>query len=527
MKQFIHIERVDQQKKSPLLFVILSAVLTMISLTFFDLAFLAWFSQIFIFLYFMNSAMTAKRAFLSFFIYGLVFNMLYLHWLFNLHPLTWMGYSMTESFVLTFLAWFSLSIFEALFYAVFAFIAFLSKPKSSYLKGIMVLMILLLVEWSREIDVLGFPWGKISLSQYRYINLIQTASLFGMIFVSFIILTVNYLLASSVTASRNSKSRNAILFIIFAVMVFSSNMLFGHFVSNRNFDGNVSYNVSIIQGNIGVSDKWTDPLGETVKDKHYRITREAVSAFPDTQLVFWAETALAANLTTHPEILGELTQLSDDIDRPLIIGTLLYDDGLRNSIVFIDKDGIGDIYHKRHPVPVGEYIPFKELVFKVFPKAADSRIASEGLVAGTDSALISIGKHKLGALVCYDSIFPLLSLDATKDGANILFVASNDSWYKRSSALEQHNAQSVFRAVETRKYIIRAANTGISSVISPSGELIGVSDANVEYILNASVYPNDHTSLYVKTGNLFLYLVTVAYLILISYGIFKNSLSRK
>jgi len=183
------------------------------------------------------------------------------------------------------------------------------------------------------------------------------------------------------------------------------------------------------------------------------------------------------------------------------------------------------MYHKRHPVPVGEYIPLKNTVFAIYPKAKDSKIAGEGLVAGTETALIDIGVHKLGALVCYDSIFPELSREAVSDGANILFVASNDSWYKKSSALRQHLAQSVFRAVENRKYLIRAANTGISSVISDKGRLLTASAGNEEALLNHTVELNDALSLYTRMGDLFMYIFLGAFICLASYSAFTGKTS--
>jgi apolipoprotein N-acyltransferase len=525
LNQYLIAERVSSNKGTPLYFVCITAILNMISMTFFDFHFLAWVGSIFLLYYFISNEITGKKAFKAFFLYGVIFNFSFLHWLFNLHPLTWMGYTITESFILTFLAWFFLSLFESLFYAILGYIAFHFKPVSHYIKGFLAVLVILLVEWIRSLGDLGFPWARLAISQYEIPLFIQTSSLFGILFVSFIILIINLLLALSLYSFLNDRSKKSVIFAAFSLGIFFSNIVFGYFEINQVLNTIDEINITIIQGNVSVSDKWVNKEGETVKEKHFRLTRDAASKYQDTDFMFWAESAVPTNLTENPDLVDEISELSQQIGIPLIIGAILYDDngGLRNSIVYIDSTGIKYSYYKRHPVPVGEFIPFKDFVFKIFPRAKDSKIASEGLVAGDTPRLIPIDDNSLGALVCYDSIFPYPSRDAVKNGANILFIASNDSWYKKSNALKQHNAQAVFRAVENRKYVIRAANTGISSVIDPKGRITSMTKTNVEAVLNDEAMLNDIKSFYSVVGDIFIYFIIGIYIILLIY----TSLSKK
>jgi apolipoprotein N-acyltransferase len=517
-------ENITGRKQMPSYFIFISAILAMVSLTFFKLNFLVWFCETFIILYFMTNDISAKKAFKSFFLYGIAFNLTFLHWLFNLHPLTWMGYSMTGSFALVLLAWLSLSVFESLFYALIGYIAFLFKPKKAYTKGLLVIFTILLTEWSRGLGSLGFPWARLAISQYENILLIQGASLFGILFVSFIILVINFCLSVFVLSVIDRKIKRSVIFLAGAIFIFLANLAFGLSESKKNFGDLREINISIIQGNVAVEDKWTDPDGESVKEKHFRLTRYAVDIYPRTEFVFWAESAIPVNLTRHPDVLSEISSLSGETGKTLIVGAILYDEnsGLRNAIISVDKNGIIDKYYKRHPVPVGEYIPLKNIVFKLFPRVKDSRIAGEGIAAGDSTSLIRIYDYKLGALVCYDSIFPDLAAASAKDGANILFVASNDSWYKNSVALRQHNAQSVFRAVETRKYIIRAANTGLSSIISEKGRILQISHANEEAVINGNVVLNNYVSFYVKSGHAFIYFIIGIFIFLVISPILSN-----
>lgn len=524
MTSLSFVKRIGEKKGYPLFFVLISALSTIAALSFFDFSFIVWFGEIFLILYFMTNKITAKKAFIVFLFYGLSFNLIFLHWFFTLHPLTWMGYTMVESLILTFLAWFSVSVFEALFYAVIGFIAFIFKPAKSYVKGFLVILVILFVEWSREFGLMGFTWGRLALSQYRNIHIIQGASIFGVLFVSFIILLVNCMLAFSIHSLSKKNTIKFIISLSAALVIFFGNLAFGYYQTSQGINNFAEINVSIVQGNVSVSDKWTDVDGETVKDKHFRLTRSVIEKYPQTDFVFWAESAIPSNLTNHPDLVKDISDLSSSIGVPLIIGAVKYDEnnGLRNSIISIDEKGINQEYYKRHPVPVGEYIPFKELVYKIFPKAKDSKIASEGLVAGEDSNLIDISDHKLGALVCFDSIFPSLARDSVNDGANLLFVASNDSWYKKSVALEQLSSQSVFRALENRKYLVRAANTGISLIVTPYGEIVTDSIINEEAVLNGNVTLNDHKTIYSKTGDLFMYIMLVIFLIIIFSPLFDS-----
>jgi apolipoprotein N-acyltransferase len=113
---------------------------------------------------------------------------------------------------------------------------------------------------------------------------------------------------------------------------------------------------------------------------------------------------------------------------------------------------------------------------------------------------------RIGSLICFDSIYEQLSLDSVRDGAQLLAVSTNDSWFFDSAAARMHNAQAQLRAAETGRCIIRAANTGISSVISSRGELLSTLPALQDGVLTASITQGDHVTLYTRIGNLFVYL---------------------
>jgi apolipoprotein N-acyltransferase len=140
-----------------------------------------------------------------------------------------------------------------------------------------------------------------------------------------------------------------------------------------------------------------------------------------------------------------------------------------NSALLIGPDGEPrGRYDKQHLVPFGEYVPLRR-----FLPFMEPLVESVGnFSAGVTAEPLAADSMKLGTLICYESIFPGLAGKTAAAGANLLVNLTNDAWYGRSSAPHQSFAMSVFRAVETRRSLVRAANTGISGFVSPLGRVV-------------------------------------------------------
>ena len=108
---------------------------------------------------------------------------------------------------------------------------------------------------------------------------------------------------------------------------------------------------------------------------------------------------------------------------------------------------------------------------------------------------------KIGGLICFDSIYETLTLDSVREGAQLLALATNDSWYQDSAAVYQHNRHAVLRAVESGRYIVRAANTGISSIIRPTGEITASLAPLKAGVVTGDVYFRSDRTVYSIVGN--------------------------
>jgi apolipoprotein N-acyltransferase len=152
---------------------------------------------------------------------------------------------------------------------------------------------------------------------------------------------------------------------------------------------------------------------------------------------------------------------------------------------------------------------------------------SNDLTNGSDSALWDTELGKIGALVCFDSIYETLTLDSVRDGAEIMILSTNDSWYKDSAAVYQHNGHAVLRAIETGRSFVRAANTGISSIIEPNGEIVTLREPLVKGYAAAEVSTHCHTTPYSVIGNLIVWLSLLYLAVLVSLRIRDAVAKRK
>jgi apolipoprotein N-acyltransferase len=174
-----------------------------------------------------------------------------------------------------------------------------------------------------------------------------------------------------------------------------------------------------------------------------------------------------------------------------------------NSAYLLRSDGIvAGRYDKVHLVPYGEYVPLRQLfpfIGKLVAGVGDFR-SGKGFVP-----LVSDGR-RFGVLICYEGIFPEAARDYKRNRADLLVNITNDAWFGRTSAPYQHLSMTVFRAIENRLYLVRAANTGVSAVIDPTGVILSRTGVFERTVLKGEVKFIDEKTFYAAYGDLFVYL---------------------
>jgi apolipoprotein N-acyltransferase len=165
-----------------------------------------------------------------------------------------------------------------------------------------------------------------------------------------------------------------------------------------------------------------------------------------------------------------------------------------------------------HLVPFGEYVPLKRLLFFAAPLVE----AVSDFSAGDASVLMDVDGHPVSTAICYEIVYPDLVRRFVAGGSELLTTITNDAWFGDTSAPHQHFAQASMRAIENGRYLVRAANTGISGVVDPYGRVVVQSRLFEPAVVTGTVTYRTEKTLYTRVGDLFAYLAvltTIAMLI--------------
>ena len=181
------------------------------------------------------------------------------------------------------------------------------------------------------------------------------------------------------------------------------------------------------------------------------------------------------------------------------------------------------MYKKRHLVPFGEYMPMREVFMFFLPFLGEISILDREMTPGDSPAVYSAdGIGKIGSVICFDSIFEEVSLDAVREGAELIVLGTNDSWFKDSLGIYMHRNQARLRSIEVGRCTVRAACTGVSSIINNVGENFDEVAVFEKDFALGEVYVTDTDTLYTVIGNLFVYMSAIVVLALFSIEYYKH-----
>jgi len=251
-----------------------------------------------------------------------------------------------------------------------------------------------------------------------------------------------------------------------------------------------------VQGAVPQDQKWQVKNRELTMQRYLRLTGEAWGS----RLIIWPEAALPALAPNIPDYLMELREQGRAHDADFAIGLVNYRPETKqyfNGILVLNQSADG-WYYKRHLVPFGEYFPVPAFV------RAWLRLMSlpyDDFTAGSSrQALLSAAGQKLGLTICYEDAFGSQQLKVLRQAA-VLINVTNDAWFGDSTARHQHLQIARMRALEAGRFLIRAANDGITAVIDPRGKIVAQLPQFQEGVLRASVQPMTGLTPYARFGN--------------------------
>lgn len=438
--------------------VVISALLLILSFPPFDVEPLAWIALVPFFSSIKGKS--RKEAFLMGLLWGLIFFTGILYWI-AYAVKTYGGLSLPVSLFITFLLIFYLSLYPALFALLLPmegrtrplFAAPLYWASLEYLRGILFT---------------GFPWALLGYSQYRSLHLVQIADITGVYGISFFLVALNVSLFLAVVEKEYLRGLIAVLLLSIPVLTYGHVRLKDIRLEMKRWR---PLKVGIVQGNIPQDIKWDEAYRSETVRIYREETLKLLSQSPS--LVVWPETALPFYLQIDEVYGPEVVSLVKKGHFMLLTGSPAFEvteEGLRyyNSAFLLGKGGIEGRYDKIHLVPFGEYVPLKRILFfaRKLVVGAGEFSPGEGVV------VLGERGEGFGVVICYEAIFPDLFRRFVKEGATFMVNITNDAWYGRTSAPYQHFSQVVLRAIENRVFVVRSANTGISGVIGPDGNIL-------------------------------------------------------
>ncbi len=314
----------------------------------------------------------------------------------------------------------------------------------------------------------GFPWLLLGYSQTTHLPLIQSADLFGVYGLSFLVCWVNLAIAWACTVRQ--RPVRALVPLCVAVLILITCVLYGVAQLRRWDRARADHVAAMLQGNLSANEPdkvlaWKYKEGYLQMADGLNDSRVDLLVLPEspTPIIFQFDPGYRKFLQdlAHRYIFGAVF---NNIRYEDLNGTSAY----YNSAFFMNRSGDAPVcYDKIHLVPFGEYVPYKRLFF--FSETISKDVGD--FTPGGRFVTAPMENHVANALICFEAVFPALSREFVRRGSQLIVNLTNDGWYGDTSAPYQHLMMARWRAIEGRRWLLRAANTGISAIIAPSGRV--------------------------------------------------------
>jgi apolipoprotein N-acyltransferase len=474
---------------------ILTGVLLFLSFPIFDLGFLVWVSLVPL-IYFIKKE-NLPFSLLQGFIAGVIFYFTSLPWIAQVMN-TYGNLNLVLSYLILLLLVVYLALYIGFFTLILSFLFRKYKEKALLLAP----FIWVTLEYAKNYLLSGFPWILLGYSQHAYLPLIQISDIFGVYGVSFLIIVINSLIVCCL--KQGFKKKLTTIYSISALILIVASIFYGFIKLKESSQTGEAIDVAIVQGNVPQSEKLDFQFVRKIFQDHFRMTYEASKK--KGMLVIWSESAVPLMFNYSPAYQAAMRELTQGEEIYLLFGTVdkRMDKSSNkaqyfNSVFLLNPSGelIG-YYDKIHLVPFSEYVPLKRVLFfinKLIPGDSD-------FTPGKHYTVLKYKDIPFSVPICYEVIFPEINRRFVHRGAEFIVTITNDAWFGRSSAPYQHFNMAIFRAIENRRWLARAANTGISGVVDPYGRVIEASEIFVQKVINSKIYSNNTASIYTRWGDI-------------------------
>jgi apolipoprotein N-acyltransferase len=433
---------------------------------------------------------------------GLVFFVGTCHWIANVLR-QYGGLSLIGAVLLFAL----LAVYLSLFFSLFAWTFAKLSNRHAVLCLWLAPAVWVATEYLRAHLNTGFPWCLLGYALVDAVDLAQFATLTGVYGLSFLLMTVN----STLSALLLRFSRVA--FYHFLGVIAGVLSLTGLLALRRPELSTGHHSVRIVQANINLDQKWDLESKHSTLVELSQLSCLRLAATPDSQsekvhLILWPETPAPFYYNHDSEFRSRMQEIAVSAGSHFLFGFVDFrstpghqDPNPYNSVALLGPHGeLISQYDKIHLVPFGEYVPYTNLFFFV------EKISTEAgnFKPGTRIVVSPLGPNRrLGTFICYEAVVPDLIRQFARDGAQVFVNVTNDAWFGESPAPFQHLAMARMRAIENRRYLLRAANNGISAVVDPYGRIVTTLERNQRKLLDSAFDFETMLTTYARHGDVF------------------------
>lgn len=378
-------------------------------------------------------------------------------------------------------------------------------------------LVFALIEWLMlYIPFQGFPWITPAYAIIPMNHLVQSVDFLGMTGINFLLFYTNFLVVEYVVEHRrgNSPSQKPLKAMIVVLVCL---YIYGHFQIKKYNEptSGETLQVSLLQGNISQDIKWSVRDRENIIQTYQDLTRLAAAGKPD--MIVWPEASFPKTINVDRDRLDAIP--TDLKEGTFIVGApTWFGEGKKimyqNSAFTLSADGmVQHRYDKVRLVPFGEYVPsFGIPIEKIVPAMAGNFSAGK-----LDQSISQVNGHPFGLFICFEVLFPNIAQSWVNKGAEFFVTITNDAWFDRSSGPYQHLRFANLLAMEFRKPIVRAANTGVTTWFDAAGIQHESLNLFERGYITAMIHPNKIKTVYAQFPHAipaFLWIATLYILVL-------------
>ena len=420
-----------------------------------------------------------------------------------------------------------LSMYLSLYTGVFASLYVWQIRRGSLPSMLVAPVFWVMLEYLRSMALTGFPYSLIGYTQHAFLRFIQISDITGVYGVSFLVVAVNGAIADFFLTQKRVSEKplfdlaptiNGYLLIIVIIV---ANLFYGSWRLNEYRPDGIPLRAAIVQPNIEQDVKWDSRYKDSVLNTLESMTVSAVNS--GAEMVIWPETALPfyLGLPRDAGYMDSLSHFINSVSTPVLTGAVhVHKDSLEsgalrlsNSSVLFGANGHKmSQYDKVHLVPFGEYVPLKGVLGFL-----DKLVNGIGdYMPGSYTGTKPFRDRRFATAICYEIAFPSLIRDSFRKEGDFLVTLTNDAWFGRTTGPFHHFSMSVFRAIENRKPVLRAANTGVSGFLDSTGRVLQNTPIFTRTVITETVTTDNYRSFYSRFGDLFIYFCSIITILLIA-----------